>query len=134
MTITRKSIIGNLPTLVVSMSLLAACTGSWVIRDVGDHVANEGTQTSVIERLPTRRSPGIKTFRHYDLDILRESPGSRFNDSYAVDQVRTPPGKVQIGVVFPKGRRVYNPEIEFNVVAGFRCKFHHCKERAWGHR
>lgn len=120
MTTTGKSIIRNLPTLVVSTSLLAACTGSWVIRDVGDHVANEETQPSVIERLPTRQSPGIKTFRHYDLDIFRESPGRQYNDSYAVNQVRTPPGKVRIGVVFPEGKRVYNPEVEFNVVSGYR--------------
>ena len=117
---TWTSTIRNLPTLIVAMILLAACSGSWVILDVGTNAANEDTQPALIERLQTRQSPGIKTFRHYDLDISRESPGSRFNDSYTVDEIRTPPGKIKIGVVFPRGGRGYNPEVELDVASAHR--------------
>jgi len=106
--------------LLVATSLLSACAGSWVIESAGTGAVSNGTQPAVIETLQTRRSPGIKTFTHYDLGISRESPGSRHNDSYAARQVQTPPGKVAIGVVFPQGKRVYYPEVEFDAVSGHR--------------
>lgn len=112
--------IRDLPTLIFAMIMIAACSQSWVILDVSTNAANEDTQPALIERLQTRQSPGIKTFRHYDLDISRESPGSRFNDSYTIDEIRTPPGKIKIGVVFPRGGRGYNPEVELDVASAHR--------------
>ena len=106
------------PAVIVATSFLAACAGSWVIDDGATGAESAATQPAVIERLQTRRSPGIKTFMHYDLGISREAPGSRHNDSYAADQVRTPPGRIRIGVVFPNASRVYYPEVEIDAVAG----------------
>ncbi len=106
--------------LVLVTILLAACAGPWVIGSVDTPAKNGADDTVIIEQLQTRRSPKIKTFRHYDLDIHKESAGSRYNDSYATNEVRTAPGRVQMGVVFPKGKRVYYPEVEFTAASGHR--------------
>jgi len=109
-----------LPALIVATSLLSACGGSWVIENAGNGAGSDATEPAVIEPLQTRESPRIKTFVHHGLGISRESPGSRYNDSYSVNQVRTPPGRVTIGVVFPQGTRVYYPEVEFDALSGHR--------------
>lgn len=108
------------PALIVATSLLTACGGSWGIDSAGNGAGSEDNEPAVIESLQTRQSPRIKTLVHHDLGISRESPGSRHNDSYAAKQVRTPPGKVTIGVVLPQGKRVYYPEVEFDAVSGHR--------------
>ena len=109
-----------LPALIFATSLLSACGGSWVIENAGNGAGNDATEPAVIESLQSRQSPRIKTFVHHGLGISRESPGSRYNDSYSVNQVRTPPGKVTIGVVLPQGKRVYYPEVDFDAVSGHR--------------
>jgi len=108
------------PVFIVATSFLTACAGSWVIGSPGTGAGNEDNEPAVIESLQTRKSPRIKTFMHHDLGISRESPGSRYNDSYSANQVRTPPGKVKVGVVMPQGKRVYDPEVEFDAVSGHR--------------
>jgi len=114
-------IVTCLPTaFIVAASLLTACAGSWVIESAGNGAGNKDNEPAVIESLQTRQSPRIKTFIHDDLGISRESPGSRYNDSYSVSQVRTPPGRVKIGMVMPQGKRVYYPEVEFDAVSGHR--------------
>jgi hypothetical protein len=104
---------------VVIFLVLTACSGTWKIQpndvDTKQHALSE--QLSVIERLRGRNSPKIKTFRHSDLDIYKESAGSRDNDAYAVNRVETLPGKVEIGVVFPQ-LKIYYPEVEFNAELG----------------
>ena len=109
-----------MPALIVATSLLTACGGSWGIDSAGNGAGSEDNEPAVIESLQTRQSPRIKTFVHHDLGISRESPGSRYNDSYSVNQVRTPPGKVTIGVVLPQGKRVYYPEVDFDALSGHR--------------
>lgn len=100
--------------VVCATTMLTACGGTW---DIQTSTTNSESQVDdnnevVIERYPDRKSPHIKTFRHIDFNIYKESAGSRHNYAYARSSVKTPPGNIQIGVILGADR-VYYPEIEF---------------------
>jgi hypothetical protein len=103
------------PIIFIALPVLVACGGTWDLRsDVSASKADiTDSQMAIVEQHPTRRSPKIKTFRHFDLGIYKESAGSRHNDAYARSRVQTPPGIIQIGTTFPGFPRIYYPEIEF---------------------
>jgi len=105
--------------MFIALPVPLACGGTWDLRsEVSDSKADiKDSQMATIEQHPTRHSPKIKTFRHFDLGIYKESAGSRHNDAYAQRRVRTPPGEIQIGVTFPGIPRIYYPEIEFTAAS-----------------
>lgn len=102
--------------------LLAACSSTWLVHPPKD--AESGVTTSrqmaIVEKLRGRNSPKIKTFRHIDLGVYKESAGSRHNNAYAVKQVVTYPGLIEVGVILPGVHRVYYPEVRFNAEAGHK--------------
>jgi hypothetical protein len=100
--------------------MLVACGGTWKIQKRATYPQNEISidKIAIIERQEDRRSPKIKTFKHVESGISKESAGSRHNDAYAVNRVETPPGNVEIGVVFPWNHRIYYPEVKFKAAPG----------------
>jgi len=105
-------------TLFITLSLLVLHACTWKITDTASDTSAVSQQLAKLEKLKGRRSPGVKTFYHVDLDIYKEVSGSRWNDLGAPYLVEFPPGKVQIGVVFPKIPYIYYPEVEFEAKPG----------------
>ena len=79
------------------------------------NVANEssiGEKTepadfAIIERYPDEPfKSGIKIFEHFELGILKKTPGSDDNCSYCWKRIVTPSGQVRIGLVGGYGQPV----------------------------
>jgi len=116
-------IIKSLLITSIPLMMLSGC-GTWKIQDSIKTTNNQisSDKIAVIERMEGRKSPPIKTFRHFGLGIYKESGGSRHNDYTAPDRVETPPGRVQIGVTFSdtSGDTIYYPEVEFIAKPGHK--------------
>ena len=108
--------------LLFTSVLMMSCGLTWRIQELPDAQATGLTRdrVAIIESQPGRKSPGIKTFKHFELGIELESAGHRHNDAYARTRVETPPGDVEIGVVFPHNIRTYYPVVEFTAEPGQR--------------
>ena len=108
--------------LVTTSALMVSCGLTWRVLELPEAQAAGLPQDhiAIIESQPGRKSPGIKTFKHAELGIELESAGHRDNDAYARARVETPPGNIQIGVVFPHNIRTYYPVVEFAVEPGHR--------------
>lgn len=110
---TIKKMIHSLAIFLVAITTLVACGGTWNIKKDATYAQKTDNPLAIIERMQTRRSPKIKTFNHWDLNIYKESAGSRWNDTYAVNCVQTPPGRVKLGMNFPTGEKSVFPVVEF---------------------
>ena len=108
--------------LLVTSALMMSCGITWRVQELPDTQTAGLTQdgVAIIESQPGRKSPGVKTFRHFELGIELESAGHRHNDAYARARVETPPGNIQLGVVFPHNIRTYYPVVEFAAEPGQR--------------
>lgn len=105
---------------VIVILLISACSSTWKFQEnaINSKQKTPSNKMVVIEQMEERWSPRIKTFKHFDQNIFKESAGRRYNDAYAVNRIETPPGKVELGIILNRGGYKTLSHIEFNAKAG----------------